>query len=208
MKDLLYNYYGRAYNSPIRHEAKSVECEEIIFEIKDKEDQIVCKNGEGISVFSNPRQDKITIIDFEDYINKWRGQAGQGKRCDFILYDEVDYIVLNELTMCKEYFLDEHERDGIKVAGKRSHAISQIQESINKLCHVPEINDFIEEKRNKIGLFSYRIKEDACVAKEVNNAMALFKSVNTIYENISSSDVFTNGFMFEQRIYPKAFNFK
>lgn len=208
MKDLLYNYYGIAYNSLVKHDVTSVECGEIKFEIKDKEDQIVCKKGNGISVFSNPRKKKITIIDFEDYINKWRGQAGQGKRCDFILYDDVDYVVLNELTTCQERFLDNHYRDGREVTGKRSHAICQIQESINKLCHVPEIDDYINKKPNKVGLFSYKIKEDANVANEVNNTMAQFRSVNRIYENVSSSNVFTKGFVFEQRIYPEAFNFK
>lgn len=208
MKTLLHDYYGPAYNSPLRHEVKYVECTDKQFEIKDKVDQIVCRSGEGIAVFGNPSGKKIVIIDFENYVNQYRGQAGLGERCDFILYDGDDVVVLNELTECKERFLEEHESDGEVVKGKRSKAISQIQASISKLYHSDELKKYIDSKNNKIGLFSYKLKSDVSVANSINVAMAKFRTVNQIFADISSEEVFTDGFVFEQRIYPMSFDFQ
>ena len=208
MKDLLYNYYGKAFGSNLRHDVKYENCSESYFEIKDRDINIACNKGEGVSAFLNPSCKSIVIIDFENFVNQWRGNAGKGKKCDFILYDEDEYIILNELTYCKPEYLDQHTNDGPISLGKRSIALKQIQSTIDKLHNVNEIKTYIDKTPKKIGLFSYKINECSELNETISKSNVKFNSIKAIFSNISSESGLTDGFVFEQRVYPIPFEFE
>lgn len=209
MIGLLRNKYAAAHGSTripaVRHEV----CNDADFCIMDKMAHIVCASLDGgVGVYdNNSKRYDMTIIDFEDFVNQFKSSnpAGKGKKCDFILYDDRDaYIILNELSALDAKYLDDHKVDGENKEGKRSHAIRQIQESIDKLIVSPDIRSYMDRRARRIGLFSYRINEADNIPKEIQQSMTKFGMVKNSFSNVSAS-IFSNGFVFEQRIYPTPF---
>ncbi len=209
MIGLLQNKYAAAHGSTripaVRHEV----CNDADFCIMDKKAHIVCASlDDGVGVYdNNSKRYGITIIDFEKFVNEFKPStaAGRGKKCDFILYDNQEaYVILNELSELDAKYLEGHEVYGENKEGKRSHAIRQIQESIDKLVVSSDIRSYMDRKARRIGLFSYRINEDDSIPKEIQQSMTKFGMVKNSFSNVSAP-IFSNGFVFEQRIYPTPF---
>lgn len=208
MKELLKAYYGRAYGSPLTGVVRCEYSQDSYFEIKDRQEQIVCPSGTGVSVLSNPQRRLITIVDFENFIGSWRGNAGTGQRCDFLIYDGTDYVVFNELSCCRLLYVEDQlpeDGNGGLRKGKRSKAFMQIRESIEKLYAVPQIAEYMDRIPNRVGLFSYRTND--AENSIVGNSFRSFGRVKQIFSNIRLEESLPYGFVSEQRIYPDSFEF-
>lgn len=207
--DLLKIAYPRAYGAKWKeHYTVWYEISgEDYFEIKDRRPQIIQPNGEGVAAFSNQREERIVVVDFEQYVNQYTNalRAGSGQKCDFILCSEewFSVFVLNELTETKERYLEAfvQPQEGERRTGKREKALRQLEASIEKLYAVPELEEYINRFERKVALFSYRIPEGD--KGEVGMSMAAFARPMSIVSSIQSSDTLGHGFSFQQRLYPQ-----
>lgn len=153
------------------------------------------QHGEGEARFSNPQQKEIYIIDFEHYIDSFKGgsQASKGKKCDFILSDleTQSWIVLNELSMGQSEYLAKKEKDA------RLQFKSTIAKlSLDKTAPKP----FLSQFTYKVALLSYKFKSskgESLVAKGISG----FNKPTQIVGNVTSEELFPEGFVWIQCIY-------
>ncbi len=179
-----------------------------VFEIEDippekkkasQQSSILQKKGEGESVFSNPQQYKVYIIDFESYIDSFKkgSRASEGEKCDFILSDleMQSWIVLNELSTGQSEYL----------AKKEKKARLQFDSTIAKLSldkNTPR--PFLSQFTYKVALLSYRFasSEGESLVAKASNA---FSKSSLIAKNITLEELFPEGFVWVQCIYPEPF---
>lgn len=189
-------------SSPLRTETTH----DASFEIKDKKPTIIQPAGKGVSSFSNPRQKEVEIFDFEQYFNNFKHKAKEGGKCDFIIVPAIgyDYLILNELTETKiDYILPfVQPKTGESRKGKLQKAREQLLETINKLNHIP---GFLNKFQKKTALFSYRLPENTNTANIATQSMGVFLNPTKIASSITMSQPMPQGFVFEQRVYPKDF---
>ncbi|MGP1460289.1 MAG: hypothetical protein ACTTKF_01745 [Bacteroides sp.] len=155
------------------------------------------QHGVGEARFSNPQQKRIYIIDFEHYIDSFKGssQASKGKKCDFILsdLDTQSWIVLNELST------------GNNPENKRDTAQLQFDSTIEKLSldkNTPR--PFLSQFTYKVALLSYRFSSregESAVAKGISG----FNKPTQIAGNVTLEGCLPEGFVMVQRIYPAPF---
>lgn len=159
------------------------------------------QHGVGEARFSNPQQKRIYIIDFEHYIDSFKGssQASKGKKCDFILsdLDTQSWIVLNELY------------EGDNPDNKLEKARAQLKSTIGKLClDKDEQADgnahFLSQFTYKVALFSYRF-ESSKVESAVAKGISGFNKPTLIVGNVTLEAPLPEGFVMVQRIYPAPF---
>ena len=179
-----------------------------VFEIEDispekkkasQQSSILQKKGEGESVFSNPQQYKVYIIDFESYIDSFKkgSRASEGEKCDFILSDleTQSWIVLNELSTGQSEYL----------AKKEKKARLQFDSTIAKLSldkNTPR--PFLSQFTYKVALLSYRFASsegESLVAKSRD----AFSKPSLIAGNITLERYLPEGFVMVQCIYPAPF---
>ena len=85
--------------------------------------------------------------------------------------------------------------------GKRIKARIQLSDSINKLCSVPEIQNYVSTFERRIALFSYRIVESSD-----DDIMAAFSAPTKLLGNIEEeTPSMPHGFVYHQHIYPNPF---
>lgn len=157
------------------------------------------QHGVGEARFSNPQQKRIYIIDFEHYIDSFKGssQASKGKKCDFILSDleTQSWIVLNELSMGQSEYLAKKEKDA------RLQFDSTIEKlSLDKSTPRP----FLSQFTYKVALLSYRFSSsegESLVAKGISG----FNNPTQIAENITLEGRLSEDFVWVQCIYPASF---
>ena len=175
------------------------------FSIKDNKPTIIQEEeNDAVSLYVNPERKNITIVDWEAYVNQYSNAlyAGEGKKCDFLVYDDRrDKFILDELTYSQEkYIIGIGNR-----IGKRIKARIQLSDSINKLCSVPEIQNYVSTFERRIALFSYRIVEssdDDIMAA----SMAAFSAPTKLLGNIEEeTPSMPHGFVYHQHIYPNPF---
>lgn len=183
------------------------------FEISDQVPDIVCLPDTGIAQYTNVNVLDIIIINYEKYINQYGSgiEAGKGLKCDFIVYEDTNrsIFLLNELTQCKNIYLDTHQQEKEKVEGKRDKSVRQLNDTITKLMNVPVINGYINSFTKRVGLFSYKLTDQSFGTDQMENpfiqSIANFAMPQNIVSNISGAHL-KDGFVFEQRIYPISFD--
>ena len=159
------------------------------------------QHGVGEARFSNPQQKRIYIIDFEHYIDSFKGssQASKGKKCDFILsdLDTQSWIVLNELST------------GNNPENKRDTAQLQFDSTIEKLSldkkeQVDGNAHFLSQFTYRVALLSYRFESsegESAVAKGISG----FNKPTQIAGNVTLEGCLPEGFVWVQCIYPTPF---
>ena len=158
--------------------------------------------GEGEARFSNPQKREVYIIDFEHYIDSFPEQtpAREGKKCDFILSDleMQSWIVLNELST------------GNNPENKRDTAQLQFKSTIEKLCldkkeQVDGNAHFLSQFTYRVALLSYKFSSREGGESLVAKASDAFSKPSRIAGNITSEELFPEGFVWVQCIYPEPF---
>lgn len=151
------------------------------------------QHGVGEARFSNPQQKRIYIIDFEHYIDSFNGssQASKGKKCDFILSDleTQSWIVLNELCTGNN---PDNKLDKARLQFKSTIA----KLSLDKTAPKP----FLSQFTYKVALLSYKFKSskgESLVAKGISG----FNKPTQIVGNVTSEELFPEGFVWIQCIY-------
>lgn len=175
------------------------------FAIKDNKPTIIQdEENSAVSLYVNPEGKNITIVDWEAYVNQYTNAlcAGEGKKCDFIVYDDRgDKFILDELT----YSQEKHIIGIGSRIGKRIKARIQLSESINKLYSVPEIQAYISAFEKRIALFSYRIAESSD-DEIMSTSMAAFSAPTRLLGNIEEeTPSMPHDFVYHQHIYPNPF---
>ena len=155
------------------------------------------QHGEGEVRFSNPQQKEVYIIDFEHYIDSFKGgnQASKGEKCDFILSDleTQSWIVLNELCT------------GNNPDNKLEKARAQLKSTIGKLCldkNAPK--PFLSPTTYRIALLSYKFSSregGSLVAKGISG----FSNPSQSPKIITLKEPLPEGFVMVQCIYPTPF---
>lgn len=183
-----------------------------VFEIRDNCTSIVQSQGAGVSVFSNPQQTEVQIVDFEEYIKGLKtGQASEGPRCDFIIVptdtrEGEDFIILNELTETEPKYLTPFTKPtaGEQKIGKLAEARDrQLTATIDKLSHASGV--FLSQFSKRIALFSYRLPQNSATNNLATESLNKFLSPTQANSNISMPQALPHGFTFEQRIYPESY---
>lgn len=141
MKDLLLNAFKKHYGV-----VRSFAVDESIFQtdfvLADEKACHACAVKDDVQKCARHEvakfecKDKIaTVVDYERLIDELAGtKAGEGKKCDKIVYtSDKSQFILNELT-CSQ---------GKYIESKRAKAMIQLNQSISKLCAVPEIHQFV-----------------------------------------------------------------
>jgi hypothetical protein len=159
------------------------------------------QHGVGEARFSNPQQKRIYIIDFEHYIDSFNGssQASKGKKCDFILSDleMQSWIVLNELY--------EGDNPDNKLETARLQFKSTIEKlGLDKKEQVDGNAHFLSQFTYKVALLSYKFKSSKGESK-VAKGISGFNKPTQIVGNVTSEELFPEGFVMVQRIYPEPF---
>lgn len=172
------------------------------FEIRDGQQQIVQYKGDGVSVINNNSETAVEIIDFEHYINIFRGtDAGKGRKCDFIINPIAgyDFIVFNELTESETQYIKPYifPETGEEKEGKLAYVKKQLESSIEKFYSV---NDFLDKYEKRVALFSCRLT-DGKPKRYMTQSVSAFRKPQKILSNIRAHEPLSHGFVFEQRIY-------
>ncbi len=168
------------------------------FEIRDGQPQIVQYTGNGVSVINNNQDIDVEIVDFEHYINIFKGKnAGEGRKCDFIINPIAgyDFIIFNELTESESQYIWP-EAEG-KKEGKLAYAKKQLEISIEKFYSV---NNFLDSYAKKVALFSCRLT-DGKPNRIMSQSLKAFRKPQKIFSNIRAHEPLVHDFVFEQRIY-------
>ncbi|RGQ78875.1 hypothetical protein DWY80_22275 [Bacteroides ovatus] len=176
------------------------------FEIRDQQPTIIQYKGNGVSVINNNRQVNVEIVDFENYIDLYKGTpAGLGRKCDFIINPMAgyDFIVFNELPESESQYVTSFDKPmtGEHKEGKRAYAKKQLEISIEKFYSV---NDLLDAYQKKIALFSCKLS-DGKSNHPMTNSIKAFRKPHRIFSNIRSNEPMAHGFVFEQRIYDKEY---
>lgn len=176
------------------------------FEIRDGQPQIVQYTGNGVSVINNNSETDVEIVDFEHYINIFRGtDAGMGRKCDFIINPIAGYefIIFNELTESERQYIMPFTslKTGEEKEGKLAYAKRQLEISIEKFYSV---NNFLDNYEKKVALFSCRLT-DGKPERYMTRSVSAFRKPQKILSNIRAHEPLVHGFVFEQRIYNKEY---
>lgn len=214
MNHLIENYllhdYPNAYNQtfPSGSRLYMETTKESHFELRDKCATMLQAGGQGVALFSNTKGRVIEIIDFEKYIDEYLKQdkkhktTHKGKKCDFIIFPDTgtDFLILNEVAERQEKYIIE----GGQTPPKSVIARQQLKDSIDKLNKVP---NFLKQFTHKVALFSFCLpKEDpTSVSSPMAESMEKFQLPITIANDITMEIIIAEGFIFEQRIYPMAY---
>lgn len=157
--------------------------------------------GKGKARFSNPQKREVYIIDFEHYIDSFPEQtpAREGKKCDFILSDleMQSWIVLNELY--------EGDNPDNKLETARLQFKSTIEKlGLDKKEQVDGNAHFLSQFTYKVALLSYKFKSSKGESK-VAKGISGFNKPTQIVGNVTSEELFPEGFVMVQCIYPTPF---
>jgi len=159
-----------------------------------------CKRDTFIVKVNTP----VTIINIESFFNSFKIT---GSRCDYILYD-ASKIVLADLTCTMDYYLYPHTRDGEIVQGKRIKARNQIEHTLEVLCAVKSINDYISKKRQKVGILAYKVKDETLfqnVPIQIDKTLAIWLNMEKEIETRNISFPMPYGFKFEMVKHPDVY---
>lgn len=178
--------------------------------IDEKGMSIVQPHSLGVAAFENTGGDKVFVVHFEAYINSYRrGDAGAGKKCDFILVPQQGYryIILNEVSVSEPQYVEDftQPKTGKAKMGKlRTAKEQQLPASIEKLS-CADVN-FLPCFERRVALFS--LCYPCLKAKprdEAAKSFVAFLSTVEMFANIQMPTTLAHGFVFEQRIYPNKY---
>lgn len=97
----------------------------------------------------------VNKIEIEEFINGFT--KIDSKRCDLLFLDN-DKIVLADMYCGNSDYINEHYADGKPVKGKKTIVRQQIESTLDLLCSVETIREFIYSKTIKTGIMAYRDK--------------------------------------------------
>lgn len=100
----------------------------------------------------------VNKIEIEEFINGF--SKIESRRCDLLFWDN-DKIVLADMYCGKSDYINEHSVDGKPVQGKKTIVRQQIESTLDLLCSVEPIKEFIYSKTKKTGIMAYRDKYEA-----------------------------------------------
>lgn len=200
----LVSYLKDGYCHGVSPDLRREEYDSGRFEIKDKEPSIIQNvRGDGVAVFENRSMIPVEILDFERYLDSI---GDSEEKCDFILSPiaSYGYIIFCELTASEIKFVLPYNvpSTGERRQGKRAKAISQLQRSIDRFY---EKGAFLDQYDRKIALFSCRLTDSQRIGGTLQKAMNGFMRPSKKLSNIRCNSFIHDGFVFEQRIYDKAF---
>lgn len=203
--DYLY-HFGNEWDESVMHLRKEERASGKI-EIRDGRPTIIQYPGKGVSIINNNSRINVEIIDFEHFCNSYRdGNERDGRRCDFIINPIAgyDFIVFNELTESESKYVEPYicPEKGKRKDGKRLYVLKQLTASIETFY---EVNDFLDEYKKRIALFSCRLTDGNTNRSSVIKSMKAFRKPQHIISNIRSNEPMPHGFVFEQRIYDEAY---
>ena len=151
------------------------------FDLTEDDTQFVVDYKKGYASFCG-NSFNLSVVNYDTYISKFNGtKIADGRcRCDFIMTDtDADsIIVLCEVTSSLggienlSRTIKKPQKDGTtKVAfpkGKYQKVELQLYQSLETLTNVPSISSYINNKKRKVCLMSYLIKQTE------NNAVNAF----------------------------------
>ena len=205
MKDLLLNAFKKHYGV-VRSFAVDESIFQTDFALTDEKACHACAVKDDIQKCARHevgkfgcKDKKVIVIDYEHFIDELAGtKAGEGKKCDKIVYtSDKSQFILNELT-CSQ---------GKYIESKRAKAMIQLNQSISKLCAVPEIHQFVRSFQQQVGLFSYRIKDDENTGNSnqaIQGMQQFFQPLKAI-PVIQTTKSLDENFDFVQVLYPNEY---
>jgi hypothetical protein len=151
MKSLLENdfisHYGLKAASVTVHTISTTD-----FELVD-DATMIYPSGRGIAKYSNPTHKEVNVINYETFIDSLPQTFRQGReKCDLLVYtSDLSFFLLNELTKTQLQYVSDfiQTNDGLPRMEKRNKAISQLKQTLNDICAVPNIDTFIKKHKTK-----------------------------------------------------------
>lgn len=151
------------------------------FDLTEDDTQFVVDYKKGYASFCG-NSFNLSVVNYDTYISKFNGTkiADGRRRCDFIMTDtDADsIIVLCEVTSSLGGIenlsrpIKKPKKDGTTMVafpkGKYQKVELQLYQSLETLTNVPSISSYINNKKRKVFLMSYLIKQTE------NNAVNAF----------------------------------
>ncbi len=208
MKKVLLENYSSFYKSTktnVDIDVKEYSADFYLFDKKScdtqrKEKCSSCDTSYILEVKSNA---KVYYIAIEEFIKQFGDtNAGKGKRCDCLLYEDNQKIVFVELSCLEEKYVLDNE----KGSGKRAKAYNQLDETVRKLQNVPEIMSKMNSYYEKYCLFAWRNSRDIMNDNRVEVLpMRDFVRMSDEIEQKSLQSDMKNGFSFIENKYPTVY---
>lgn len=147
----------------------------------------------------------IHCLDIETFLNGFKNVSGD--RCDRLLYDERKCMLLDLYCGMSEY-LDPHKKEKKVVTGKKEKARNQIEKTIERLCSVHDIEDYLNGMSEKVGVFGYRSKDEEMfknIPKTVRKSEKAFLMFYKMQAERRLASPMPHGFYFIMHSYPKRY---
>ena len=173
----------------------------------------ICSKCDHVVLYVDNRGQKISVVEFEKYLDDLPKKITNANRCDLIMTDGVSHnkIVFCDLCCYDERYIGPNE--GSHPEGKRAFARNQMAESVKMFMNIHLLDQYILTYPEKICLFAYRsyLPVQKAVKAERGNAeanmQAMFTTASTVSGQITIDDERMNhGFKFVQNQYPAFYN--
>lgn len=172
----------------------------------------VCSTCDRVVLKVDNNGHKITIVEFENYINSLTGTI-TGNRCDLLMTDGISH---NKIVFCDLCCYDERyigPNAGHHPEGKRAFARKQMETSIELFMDVDVLNHHILTYPEKVCLFAYRtynaIQQPVRAQRGnvENNMQAMMVTPSSVSGRIiTEANIMKHNFTFVQNKYPAVYN--
>lgn len=147
----------------------------------------------------------IHCLDIEAFFDGFKNVLGD--RCDRLLYDGRKCVLLDLYCGMSEY-LDPHKKEKKVVTGKKEKARNQIEKTIERLCSVHDIEDYLNGMSEKVGVFGYRSKDEEMfknIPKTLRQSEKAFLMPYIMQAERRLASPMSHGFIFLMHSYPKRY---
>lgn len=142
------------------------------FDLKEDGGVVIVDFGNGSASFDNDAQREIIVLDYEGYIDKYKGthfhQDSGRLKCDCVLESETSTtVILDEITSSSGGVENLHK----PIFGKKEYAGGKFEKveqqllvSLQTLFDVPEIALHLASQSKRVCLCSYKLYSSATLA--------------------------------------------
>jgi len=171
MKALLENDFPAHYGIGRKRQCVEIQTADETFDLMEQPDDFIVSYRTGAASFSNIEQNLLSVINYEQYLNKFDGTPmSDGKRrCDFIVSSVDNDLLLLFCEMTSSYEgvenlslpIKDHDGNIVFPRGKYEKAEVQLFQTLDNILAVPTIATYAAGKQKRICLMSYVITHGA-----------------------------------------------
>lgn len=162
----------------------------------------ICGEQQCVLKFKNDEIVEITNI--ENFLLQFDGlkTASVKEKCDLMFFDNANKVAFCDMSCIQSKYVEPYVCEGEEKCGKRAKAYSQIESVIGKFMEVPTLKVYIDNMKEKVGLFALREK-DVVATSQIEKNMQVF-NMSPVSNDLSVD--MKNGFRFVVIKYPTIYH--